>query len=163
MWDASVCAERLARWGVGHSREEQAKSPVNDTEFLLGLLVAIVTVGLVALVGHEVLGLPWAAAFVLGAVVAPTDPVAAEAVFARLRAPDRVSTVVGGESLVNDGSTEVRSRRRSCDGSSATSIWRRRGSGAEAEACPQPSVGSIAGGDDERRRRSAWRARTSDR
>ena len=49
------------------------------------------------------LGLPWAAAFVLGAILAPTDPVAAEAIFGRLGVPERVGTVVGGESLVNDG------------------------------------------------------------
>jgi Na+/H+ antiporter len=50
-----------------------------------------------------VIGLPWAAAFVLGAILAPTDPVAAEAIFSRLGVPRRVGTVVGGESLVNDG------------------------------------------------------------
>jgi NhaP-type Na+/H+ or K+/H+ antiporter len=49
------------------------------------------------------IGLPWAAAFVLGAILAPTDPVAAEAIFRRLGVPGRVSTIVGGESLVNDG------------------------------------------------------------
>src|SRR5918911_823251 len=41
--------------------------------------------------------------FVLGAILAPTDPVAAEAIFRRLGVPGRVSTIVGGESLVNDG------------------------------------------------------------
>jgi NhaP-type Na+/H+ or K+/H+ antiporter len=38
----------------------------------------------VAVVAHEVAGLPWAAAFVLGAVVGPTDPVAAAAIIRRL-------------------------------------------------------------------------------
>ncbi len=50
----------------------------------------------IALVAHFLIGLPWAAAFVLGAIVAPTDPVAAEAVFRRLGVPGRVETVVGG-------------------------------------------------------------------
>jgi NhaP-type Na+/H+ or K+/H+ antiporter len=50
-----------------------------------------------------VIGLPWVAAFVLEAILAPTDPVAAEAIFRRLGVPGRVGTVVGGESLVNDG------------------------------------------------------------
>lgn len=45
----------------------------------------------------------WAAAFVLGAVVAPTDPVAATSVLKRLGAPRRVATILEGESLVNDG------------------------------------------------------------
>src|SRR5215213_2758516 len=57
----------------------------------------------VAVIAHALIGLPWAAAFVLGAILAPTDPVAAEAIFGRLGVPERVGTVVGGESLVNDG------------------------------------------------------------
>ena len=74
---------------------------------MLALGLVFATMGAVAVAAHEVVGLPWAAAFVLGAVVAPTDPIAAEAVFSRLGAPDRVATVVGGESLVNDGSALV--------------------------------------------------------
>lgn len=57
----------------------------------------------VALVAHAFIGLPWAASFVLGTILAPTDPVAAEAIFRRLGVPGRVATIVGGESLVNDG------------------------------------------------------------
>jgi Na+/H+ antiporter len=69
-------------------------------------LVLVSTFGVAAL-AHWVIGLPWAAAFVLGAILAPTDPVAAEAVFRRLGVPGRVGTVVGGESLINDGSALV--------------------------------------------------------
>ncbi|QIN84785.1 Na+/H+ antiporter [Rubrobacter tropicus] len=65
-------------------------------------LVLLTTLG-VAAVAHFVVGLPWAASFVLGAILAPTDPVAAEAIFRRLGVPERVGTVVGGESLINDG------------------------------------------------------------
>jgi Na+/H+ antiporter, bacterial form len=49
-------------------------------------------------------GLPLAAAFVLGAVVSPPDAVAAGAVLERMRVPQRVNTVLEGESLVNDSS-----------------------------------------------------------
>ena len=42
------------------------------------------------------------AAFVLGAIVSPTDTVAAEAVIRRLHVPGRIATVLGGESLIND-------------------------------------------------------------
>lgn len=66
------------------------------------VLVLLTTVG-VAVVAHFVVGLPWAASFVLGAILAPTDPVAAESIFRRLGVPERVGTVVGGESLINDG------------------------------------------------------------
>jgi Na+/H+ antiporter len=73
---------------------------------LLALAIGLVlfTTAAIALIAHALIGLPWAAAFVLGAILAPTDPVAAEAIFRRLGVPGRVSTIVGGESLVNDGS-----------------------------------------------------------
>jgi Na+/H+ antiporter len=70
---------------------------------LLAVGLVLATTCAVAVVAHAVIGLPWAAAFVLGAILAPTDPVAAEAIFSRLGVPGRVGTVVGGESLVNDG------------------------------------------------------------
>lgn len=47
--------------------------------------------------------LGWGAAFVLGAVVAPTDPVAATSVFNRLGGPPKMTAILEGEGLVNDG------------------------------------------------------------
>lgn len=44
--------------------------------------------------------MPWAAAIALGAVVAPTDPVAERA--ARIGIPKRVRAILEGEGLVND-------------------------------------------------------------
>ena len=44
---------------------------------LLAVCLVLITTGAVAAAAHFVIGIPWAAAFVLGAVVAPTDPVAA--------------------------------------------------------------------------------------
>ena len=63
----------------------------------------LATVVAVAAVAHWIAGLPWAVALVLGAVLGPTDPVAATAVMARLGAPARIRTTLEGESLVNDG------------------------------------------------------------
>jgi NhaP-type Na+/H+ or K+/H+ antiporter len=63
---------------------------------LLAIGLVLCTTVAIALVAHFLIGLPWAAAFVLGAILAPTDPVAAEAVFRRLGVPGRVETVVGG-------------------------------------------------------------------
>ncbi|ORM37295.1 Na+/H+ antiporter [Williamsia sp. 1135] len=57
-------------------------------------------VGVVAY--YAVPDLPWAAAFVLGAIVAPPDAVSAQAVGRRLGLPRRVMTLLGGESLLND-------------------------------------------------------------
>ncbi len=72
---------------------------------LLSIGLVAVTIAAVAAIAHELVdGLTWPAAVALGAVVAPTDPVAATAVFRRVGAPERVMAVVEGESLVNDAS-----------------------------------------------------------
>lgn len=66
-------------------------------------LVALTTV-VVAVVAHSVIpDLGWVEAFVLGAVVSPTDPLAATAIARRLGVPRRIVAVIEGESLVNDG------------------------------------------------------------
>jgi monovalent cation/hydrogen antiporter len=70
-------------------------------------LVIFTTVG-VAVVAHEVVdGMSWEAAFVLGAVVSPTDPVAATAIASRVGAIQRYVTIVEGESLVNDSTALI--------------------------------------------------------
>jgi CPA1 family monovalent cation:H+ antiporter len=47
-------------------------------------------------------GIPLAMAFALGAIVSPTDAVAVNAITERLRVPARLTTVLNGESLMND-------------------------------------------------------------
>jgi len=47
--------------------------------------------------------LTWQSAFVLGAIVSPTDPIAATAIAERLGVPRKLVAIVEGESLVNDG------------------------------------------------------------
>lgn len=72
----------------------------------IGLVVA--TMAVVGVVSHAVVDdLSWAAAFTLGAVLAPTDPVAATAIAGRLGAPQRFVTVVEGESLINDATALI--------------------------------------------------------
>jgi len=69
----------------------------------IGLVVATtITVG--AALKLLIPGIPWAAAFVLGAIVSPPDAVAATSILSRLNIPRRVATVLEGESLVNDAS-----------------------------------------------------------
>ena len=71
---------------------------------LLAIFLVVVTTCVVAVVAHALIeGLPWAAAFALGAIVAPTDPLAATEIVRRLGAPRRLVTVIEGESLINDG------------------------------------------------------------
>ena len=68
----------------------------------IGLVAA--TTLTVAVVAHAaVTDMSWSAAFALGAVVAPTDPIAATAIMRRLGVPRRLVSIVESESLVNDG------------------------------------------------------------
>ena len=69
--------------------------------------LVLVTAAAVAVVAHEVIGLPWAISFALGAIVSPTDPVAATAILQRVGAPRRIVNILEGESLVNDATALV--------------------------------------------------------
>ena len=71
----------------------------------IGLVLA--TTAIVGVIAHEVLGFSWALAFALGAIVSPTDPVAATAIMRNVGAPRRIVNLVEGESLVNDASALV--------------------------------------------------------
>ena len=64
-----------------------------------GVLVTAGTVGCSA----PSTDLPFALAFLVGTMLAATDPAAVMAVFSRLRAPRRLTTLVEAESLFNDG------------------------------------------------------------
>jgi len=70
-------------------------------------LVLATTVSVAFTVHALVTGLPWDACFALGAIVAPTDPVAATEISRRLAVPRRLIAVIEGESLVNDASALV--------------------------------------------------------
>ena len=71
---------------------------------LLSIGLVLSTMLGVAVVAHEMISsLTWPAAFVLGAVVSPTDPLAATAIAQRLGIPRRIVAIIEGESLVNDG------------------------------------------------------------
>ena len=70
--------------------------------------LVLVTMGAVAWVAHALIpGLPWAAAFVLGAIVSPTDPLAAATIMRRLGVPPRLVSAVEGEGLFNDATALV--------------------------------------------------------
>ncbi len=74
---------------------------------LLAVGLVLFTTVLVAVVTHHCFDLPWAAGFVLGAIVSPPDAVAAVAVTKRVRVPQVVTTILEGESLVNDAAALV--------------------------------------------------------
>jgi Na+/H+ antiporter len=71
---------------------------------LLAVGLVFLTAAVVALVAHATVpGLGWSEAAVLGAVLAPTDAIAAIAIFRRIGGPERVRLLVEGESMINDG------------------------------------------------------------
>jgi monovalent cation/hydrogen antiporter len=75
---------------------------------LLAIGLVLTTTVAVAAVAHAAIpGLDWPTAFVLGAIVSPTDPTAATAIAQRLGLPRRLVALVEGESLVNDGTALV--------------------------------------------------------
>jgi monovalent cation/hydrogen antiporter len=75
---------------------------------LLAIGLVLSTMVIVAVVAHMLIpGLSWGVAFVLGAVVSPTDPTAATAIAERVGLPRRLVALIEGESLVNDGTALV--------------------------------------------------------
>ncbi|HET9948187.1 MAG TPA: Na+/H+ antiporter, partial [Longimicrobiales bacterium] len=71
---------------------------------MLAIALVFATTAGIAAVAHELIpGMPWAPAFALGAILAPTDPVAATSVIRAVGAPRRLVTLLEGEALVNDG------------------------------------------------------------
>jgi Na+/H+ antiporter len=75
---------------------------------LLAVGLVLTTMLAVAAVAHFFIpDLSWQGAFVLGALVSPTDPTAAAAIGERLGLPRRIVALVEGESLVNDGTALV--------------------------------------------------------
>ena len=69
---------------------------------MLSIPLVFVTMLAVAFVAHEVIGLDWGPAFVLGAIVSPTDAVAPAEIMRRIGAPRRLISIVEGENLTND-------------------------------------------------------------
>lgn len=69
---------------------------------MLAVGLVTFTMLLVAWAAHTWIGLPWPVAFVLGAIVSPPDAVAATAITQRIRVPRIITTLLEGESLVND-------------------------------------------------------------
>src|SRR5439155_2842709 len=70
---------------------------------LLSVGLVLFTTAVVAVVAHAAIpGMPITVAFVLGAIVAPPDAVAATAIGRALGLPRRLVVILAGESLIND-------------------------------------------------------------
>ena len=71
--------------------------------FLLAVLLVLVTIAAVAAAAHLIAPqIPWTAAFVLGAIVAPSDADVTTQIVRRLGLPARLVTILEGETLLND-------------------------------------------------------------
>jgi CPA1 family monovalent cation:H+ antiporter len=70
---------------------------------LLATVGVALTVLLIGAFTHLLLGFSWASGFLLGAILAATDPIAVVTLLRRLKAPGGLAAILEGESLFNDG------------------------------------------------------------
>ncbi|WP_232686111.1 cation:proton antiporter [Halobacterium zhouii] len=88
--------------GAADTEMEQFRRnlPIILTLAVVGLLGSTVVLAALA---RPILGFPITVALLFAAMILPTDPVSVLALFDELGAPDRLSVLVEGESLINDG------------------------------------------------------------
>ena len=143
----------LLYWAALHTDLQELRDNLRPIA-LLAVGLVVVTTAAVAVLGHSVLGLPWAVAVVLGAIVSPPDPVAATAVAGRLGLPRRMVSILEGEGLLNDATALVLFRVAVAVAVSGTfslgqagSSWSSRRSGGRPSAWPSawPAAASCAG------------------
>jgi len=71
-------------------------------------IIVILTAGVVALVSSNVIpGFTLAAGFLLGGIVSPPDAVSATTILKNVKVPKRLTTILEGESLMNDAASLV--------------------------------------------------------
>lgn len=93
-----------AGWVTDWAEFKRNRRPI----LLLAIGLVVFTTVVVAIAIHAVNpSLSWAMAFTIGAILAPTDTVASEAIFDRMTVPRRIAAVIEGESLINDASALV--------------------------------------------------------
>lgn len=78
---------------------------IDDSDIILSYAVlgTVLTVLAIGLFTHYIFEFTWIEAFLLGIIIAPTDPVAVIATFKRMGVIKRFQLIVAGESLFNDG------------------------------------------------------------
>lgn len=74
---------------------------------MLAVIGVSIAVGVIGAVLHYGIGLGWGSALLFGAMISATDPVSVLALFKKLGAPKRLTMIVEGESLFNDGTAVV--------------------------------------------------------
>ncbi|RAJ05471.1 CPA1 family monovalent cation:H+ antiporter [Chitinophaga skermanii] len=106
------------------------KIPLNDFKANLSTisslaitLVFLTTAGLAAISYYLIPGMTWPLAFVLGAILAPTDAVAALSITKGLKLSSLSTTILEGESLINDASALVAFRFAIAAVTGSVFIW----------------------------------------
>jgi CPA1 family monovalent cation:H+ antiporter len=93
-----------AAWNTSWPEFQRNFRPIG----LLAVGLVFATIFAVAATVHAIVpSMPWAVAFLLGAIVSPPDAISATAIFERLGVPRRLVSILEGESLVNDASALV--------------------------------------------------------
>jgi len=93
--------ESALNMDLGHLRENFKTIGVLA---VFGVLASTVLIGFIL---HKTLNLPLEFSLLFGAMISPTDPVSVLATFKSLNAPKRLSVILEGESILNDGTAVV--------------------------------------------------------
>jgi cell volume regulation protein A len=112
-----ILAEGGLTTNWGHAR------PAMGAAFSLATIGVAVSAAVTAGCAHWLLGFSWHAAFLLGAVLAPTDAAAVFSVLRRLPLPPLLSGVLEGESGLNDPSSVLAVTLLSATGGRHPSAW----------------------------------------
>jgi monovalent cation/hydrogen antiporter len=93
-----------AAWNTSWKDFWKLKRPIS----LLSFGLVIFTSAAVAIVSHSIIpDFSLALGFLLGGIISPPDAIAATSVLQGLKVPKRVTTILEGESLVNDASSLI--------------------------------------------------------
>ncbi|MGU3375802.1 Na+/H+ antiporter [Chryseobacterium sp. M5A1_1a] len=75
---------------------------------VLAIGLVFLTTTIIALIVHSIIpGFSWPLAFVMGAIISPPDAVAATSITKTLPLPQKLTTILEGESLLNDASALI--------------------------------------------------------
>src|SRR3712207_6786655 len=97
----------LLYWSGFFASPRDLRADARTISLLAGGLVLATATAVAVAAMAMVDGMTWPVAFALGAIVSPTDPLAASAIGRRLGVPRRLLTVLEGESLVRSEERRV--------------------------------------------------------
>lgn len=102
---------------------KELKTNFNTISSLAFGLVFITAAGVAVLAKYVIPGMTWPLAFVLGAILSATDAVAAIGITKGLNLSHKTTTILEGESLINDASSLIAYRLAVAAVTGATFVW----------------------------------------